>query len=306
MDIPKRVLISQRLRLLLSVSAPERKFKAWTDSEGRLIDCNIYDARYGYPLLSKSEVTCILPDGTFTNKDGVSVFEKEVLRPDHRLAESDNDFKEIFEREFRASEQKDTEGVRKAFTSLLIKTLNDSISMYEESDSVPAFDFSGKAVDPTPLKQELIPLPSHVSGDAELLDTARRFIEYLRDTTLQAEFVIEGTYLSLIYTEYKDLINEGKSIWLKRFDLNSPPIEPMILASKDKKGADRLSIIAILSSIQKYKRDYKSFNFNDFILDRFGIKNFDKAKHDNKDKPEFQAIFNNCKSILKEMTPFDR
>ena len=110
--------------------------------------------------------------------------------------------------------------------------------------------------------------------------------------------IIERGRLALIYWTYKTYIDEPDNAWIKRFCPNEAPVNPLKLDPKAKEGSNKLVMLAILASIQDNRKE--SFNYNDFVLDRFGIMNFDKARHDHKYKPEFTKIFEECNTILKE------
>lgn len=110
--------------------------------------------------------------------------------------------------------------------------------------------------------------------------------------------IIERERLLKIFLQYRKNIEETEDIWIRRFCREKAPINPMKLDPKAKEGSNKLIMLAILATIQDKRKD--SFDFNDFVLDRFGIKNFDKLRHDHKDKSEFQKIFKECVKILSE------
>lgn len=57
-------------------------------------------------------------------------------------------------------------------------------------------------------------------------------------------------------------------------------------------------MIAILGAIQdKGKR--KNFDFEQFVLKRFGVKSFKKAKNAHKEKPKYIESYKKCETIMK-------
>lgn len=110
--------------------------------------------------------------------------------------------------------------------------------------------------------------------------------------------IIEKERIALIFRKYKDCFNEPEDTWIKRFCPNEAPVNPLKLDPKAKEGSSRLVMLAILAAIQDNRK--QDLNFNDFVRNGFGIKNFDKAKHDHKDKPEYQRILKECKPFLTE------
>jgi hypothetical protein len=111
------------------------------------------------------------------------------------------------------------------------------------------------------------------------------------------EPIIEKERLALIFRKYKDCFNEPEDTWIKRFVYSKEaPVNPLELDPKAIEGSNKLILLAILSSIQDKRKD--SFDYNDFVSDRFGIKNFDKARFDHKEKLSFKKTFTECNDIL--------
>lgn len=110
--------------------------------------------------------------------------------------------------------------------------------------------------------------------------------------------IIEKERLSLIYRKYKDCFTEPEGQWIKRFVRNGPSMGPIDTDKKALNGSKRLVLLAILAAIQT--KTGSGFDYNDFVLNRFGLKNFQKGKSDHKDKPEFQNVLKECNAILKE------
>ena len=113
------------------------------------------------------------------------------------------------------------------------------------------------------------------------------------------EPIIGKEYLTFIYNKYRAYINEDLTPWVNRFIYpNGPAVNKIEIETKALSGSKRLVLLAILASIQDNRKE--SFDYNDFVFDRFGIKNFDKARHDHKDKPEFDKTFAECNAILRK------
>ena len=122
--------------------------------------------------------------------------------------------------------------------------------------------------------------------------------DFIKGITEQAspETVIDVEYIYIIYKNFKEYFDESLQSWTERFIRNGQPVNPIKLDPKAKEGSNRLVLIAILAAIQDRRKD--SFDYNDFVLDRFGIKNFDKAKHDHKDKEKFNEVKKYCEENL--------
>lgn len=113
------------------------------------------------------------------------------------------------------------------------------------------------------------------------------------------EPVIGREYLTLIHRKYKDELNEPLDSWIERFVYPiGNPVDPIVIDKKVVPGSNRLVLIAILATIQTITLN--NFVFKKFVLDRFGLKNFEKAKTDHKDKKEFIDVKKACNDILKK------
>lgn len=108
--------------------------------------------------------------------------------------------------------------------------------------------------------------------------------------------IIDTNYISLIYKRYEAYFTEDIDTWIDRFYPNKNQIDPIDIDKKALRGSNRLVLLAILAAIQPYTG--AGFDYNDFVLDRFGIKGYEKAKSIHKDKPEFENTFNECNAIL--------
>ena len=142
---------SFKLGFLLSVKDEDRIDKFWHNEKGESIDCNISNSYY-------CPVLCLHEDGTFTNKNGIKIVKEIVSSPQTKRAESKEDFKEIYNREFKARKIKDTERVHKEFKDKLLIEVKKLIGLHEENR-----DFNS-------------------SLDIELISKANEFIEYLIET----------------------------------------------------------------------------------------------------------------------------
>ena len=125
------------------------------------------------------------------------------------------------------------------------------------------------------------------------------FIENSKQEPDNIEPIIERERLALIFRKYKDCFNEPEDTWIKRFVYpNEAPVNPLKLDPKAIEGSNKLVLLAILASIQDNRKD--SFDYTDFVFDRFGINNFYKARHDHKEKKSFEETFAECNDILIE------
>lgn len=163
-EYDKEFLDSLKLETLLTVKAPDivHKDAFIHDLKGNPIDCNIYHPeKYGYrgfvidslkdvvttwnptiytePKTNKKvycikclNITCIEEDGTLTNKDGEKVvFVDYVQENRKRRAESEADFIEIYNREFKTRGIEDTPEGHQYFKDGLSKHTTELINLYE-------------------------------------------------------------------------------------------------------------------------------------------------------------------------------
>lgn len=102
----------------------------------------------------------------------------------------------------------------------------------------------------------------------------------------------------LIFDHYKDnFTHETSKSFRERFCYpNASKIEPMELSPQAKNNSSRLILIAILSSIQYLTKN--SFDYDDFVLKRFGLKAFSKARSTHKHKPTFVDTEKYCNRIF--------
>jgi hypothetical protein len=101
-----------------------------------------------------------------------------------------------------------------------------------------------------------------------------------------------------LFEVYKDEFRgETKELWFQRFIYPCEiSVNHINVDHRVKLGNNRLILIAILAAIQD--SDSTDFEYNNFVLDRFGIKNFKKARSDHKDKPKYKEIYDKCKKII--------
>lgn len=161
-----------RLFNLLQVKGPDIEGFFWVNKEGQEIDCNIYHPKYGYrgyiadklppgrPVIWQGtryedpqtgrdvvcinylEVLCLHSCGKFTNKDGVEILKKLFSSPTTRTAQTVDDLKQIFEREFIKTGLKGTHKSEALFARHLIEETDRCIELH-------------KVVFPEPLKQDI-------------------------------------------------------------------------------------------------------------------------------------------------------
>lgn len=126
------------------------------------------------------------------------------------------------------------------------------------------------------------------------------WLKVLRESkAVSKEPIIEKELLALIYRKYEKYIKGPEDRWIERFVYPSEiPVNPMNIDSRVKGVNDRLILLAVLAEI--YKCPHSDFVYEDFVIDRFGIKNFHKAISTHKDKQEFGNISKECKAILEK------
>jgi len=118
-----------------------------------------------------------------------------------------------------------------------------------------------------------------------------------------ATTIIKKEYITAIYNKFRERIKEPLEAWTERFVYPSTiEVTPMELDSRAVEGSDRLVILAILSQV--YKLPHPDFVYENFVSDRFGIKNFHKTISSHKNKRGFKATATECNAIFKIMTPF--
>lgn len=118
----------------------------------------------------------------------------------------------------------------------------------------------------------------------------------------ESKTIIDEAYLTLIFNRFEDNFNESKDEWIKRFVYPSLiKVKPIEIDKEAGEGSNRLVLIAILAAVQeKNKEKIKTFNYQDFVLDQFGIRDFDVAKSKHKKKTGYLKTFGDCTKILKK------
>lgn len=136
----------------------------------------------------------------------------------------------------------------------------------------------------------------------DFLNSMEKSLENELNKSGMEETIIKSEYIGLIYDRYaaKWFPGESKQQWASRFIYpTDKPIEPIYLSNKEaREKTDKLALIAILATIQETTGN--KFNFQKFAEQRFGLKNFDKAKKDHKDKATYIEIYKECSTILKK------
>lgn len=130
---------------------------------------------------------------------------------------------------------------------------------------------------------------------------AFEYLNWLKSTfTTESNFIIKPEHIGLIYDHFSVYFEkETRDKWLIRFNYpKGSPIEPIIIEKEAREDSDRLVLLAILSSIQKTTRN--KYRFNDFVLERFGIMNYSRAKTEHKNKETYKKIVKECDLILKK------
>ncbi len=165
-DVIKLIMERTELHDFLSVPAPDVLHKnAFLHDENDLpIDCNIYHPKYGYAgfktyskdIVAASfttrhsykdydtgetiyapyyqEMVCSADGINFTNKDCKKVIKVDYLQTHlKRLAENEQDFEVIYQREFDSKKLSDTPEIRNVFCHELISHIQYLIKQHTES-----------------------------------------------------------------------------------------------------------------------------------------------------------------------------
>jgi hypothetical protein len=142
--------------------------------------------------------------------------------------------------------------------------------------------------------------------EAELLiylnfaQTIREYNKWLKNALNENEYIIEAEYIGLLYNKFSNYFDkESKEIWKSRFHYPSlMPITPISVSREAREGTSALILIAILASIQQLTEN--KFDFEQFVLERFGIKSFEKKKSDHSYKKTYKETFEKSNYILKK------
>jgi hypothetical protein len=137
-------------------------------------------------------------------------------------------------------------------------------------------------------------------GELVFREFALQFIERENNQLEQTqEPIIAAALLGAILYKYENLFKDDAEQWLNRFRYpNMNTIDKIKLkASEAREDTDRLTLIAILAAIQESTGN--SFDYNDFVLKRFGLTNFEQAKNKHKMKNTYAKVFADCRKILK-------
>jgi len=131
-----------------------------------------------------------------------------------------------------------------------------------------------------------------------LNDFVSKYQGLYNSKTNEPETIIEKEYINLIYKRFKEHINEPLDLWFERFVYSGKPVNPIKTDSQSKEGSNKLVLIGILAAIQTATGN--NFDFDKFVLTRFGIKNYQKAKADHKQKKTYIETVKDCNAILKK------
>lgn len=112
--------------------------------------------------------------------------------------------------------------------------------------------------------------------------------------------IIDIEYISLIYKKYKEYFpGESLQSWKERFILKGRPVSPIAIDVMATEGSNKLILIAILAAVQP-PRDRAKADFNIFVLNRFGIKDYRKLKSIHQEKQTFMKTLKECQAIMKK------
>ncbi len=128
------------------------------------------------------------------------------------------------------------------------------------------------------------------------------YLNWIRDYSAEIDKPVIGQeYLRLIFRKYKEYFaGELESSWVSRFyyDKDDEPMLPIKVTEEAREDSSKLILISILSSV--HKMPGVPANFDDFVLKRFGLKAFSKAKHDHSKKNTFKRIVKECDQIFRK------
>lgn len=116
----------------------------------------------------------------------------------------------------------------------------------------------------------------------------------------EGEPIIQSEYLGLIFDSYKFYFDgETKESWIKRFIYpSSQPIKKILISEEAREKSSKLILLAILDKIQDNKTS--TFDFDDFVSERFGIDNFSRAKNQHRNKMTFKEVSKKCEDIFRK------
>ncbi len=167
-DAIKLLIERTELHNFLSVPAPDilHKNAFRHDEKDKPVECNIYHPKYGYPgfethtkevvVTSFNPITvyqdestgkyvhcryyqqlvCTADEVNFSNKDGEKVIKVDYLQSNQtRLAENNQDFELIYQREFASKKLTDTPEIRTVFCKELITHIQELIELHEKRTS---------------------------------------------------------------------------------------------------------------------------------------------------------------------------
>jgi hypothetical protein len=220
-DVIKLIMERNELNDFLSVPAPDvlHKNAFWHNKDGKPIDYNIYHPKYGYPgfetttkdhvIASFNPVTvyqdartgkyihcryylqmlCTADGKNFTNKVGEKVIMVDYLQTHlKRLAEDEQDFKLIYQREFVSKKLTDTPDIRTNFCKELINHIHELIGLHEKRSSYKE------------------------GRDIKILALANRFIDYIKPLPSQQTETKSEQPKAPVIALFCNLVNESKLI----------------------------------------------------------------------------------------------
>lgn len=258
-ELPKSLMDSALLATFFEVKAPDVVYKdAFLHGiDDKSIDCNIYHPKYNdkYGYLTTSEnimisgymhvykcpdtrqnvvcrikplsVLCVHEDGIYTNKDGSTVVKVDwVQRNRTRQAESEDDFSEIYLREFTNSKLLDLPTHHEVLKETIKSHVQNLIELHQKDREY------GNTLD----------LP--------MIAKANEFLKWLLDYHMPA-IVIDGilfspSKVSLIHKKYNDIIFSNVSEQVLSNALNFPELHGTLIKAKPRKDSALQGLIKLL------------------------------------------------------------
>ena len=142
------------------------------------------------------------------------------------------------------------------------------------------------------------------SPDGQSVDLNAVFSEHLeRLRTLNqpatTELIVRRGCIELIWHKYKGYFKgETLDSWSHRFSKNDISVAPIEVEAAAREGTSRLVLIGILASIQDATGN--AFDFGGYVRKHFGIKGFEDAKNQHKDKETYIVTKRYCDGVLNK------
>jgi len=285
-DVIKLIRERNELTDFLSVPAPDvlHKNAFWHDENDLPIDCNIYHPKYGFPGFE----TSTSDEKDFTNKDGKKVKKVDWLQTHlKRLAENEQDFETIYQRELASKKLSDTPEIRTVFSKKLINHIQELIELHEKNSNykdgidIKVLALANRFID------YIKPLPSQQTETKSEQEQPEPFVIDVKPLPDQlskpfSEYLLHEKRERLadkIKAEFKTEKGKGIRLLIEALQLN----EPQLLNIENRQRT------AVFEAMKTYfDRDIGTYN-SVFTSYKFDMTN---------NKPDFEAIKGKVDFIL--------